>query len=63
MKSFSSTIFLGDGFFNSFYTFFDLENQQVGIAHNRENITVEKVLTLNKLDQNETDWADWDDLL
>ena len=35
MRSYGSTIFLGDGFFNSFYTFFDLENKRVGLAHNR----------------------------
>ena len=27
-----STIFLGEGFFDRFYAFFDLENRQVGIA-------------------------------
>lgn len=37
-------IFLGDGFFNRFYTFFDLENSKVGIATNRENITMSDIL-------------------
>jgi hypothetical protein len=28
-------IFLGDAFFNRFYTFFDLEEKKIGIAKNR----------------------------
>ena len=58
-----NNIFLGDGFFNSFYTYFDLENNQVGIAHNKENLTIEKVLTLNQMDYDEEDWEEWDSLL
>ena len=40
-------IFLGDGFFNRFYTYFDLENEKVGIAKNRENITLADIIKQN----------------
>lgn len=39
-------IFLGDGFFNRFYTYFDLEQDKVGIAKNLENITMDDILSL-----------------
>jgi hypothetical protein len=28
-------LFLGDGFFNRYYTYFDLENKKIGIAKNK----------------------------
>lgn len=50
-------IFLGDAFFNRFYTFFDLENQKVGIAKNRENITIADIIDQGKsITFNSTDW-------
>jgi hypothetical protein len=50
-------IFLGDAFFNRFYTFFDLENQKVGIAKNRENITIAEIIDQGKsITFNSTDW-------
>jgi pepsin A len=32
-------LFLGDGFFNRYYAFFDLENKQIGLAKNREQLS------------------------
>jgi len=32
---YDSKLFLGDGFFNRFYTFFDIENRKIGIAKNK----------------------------
>ncbi len=32
-------IFLGDGFFNRYYTYFDITNRQVGFAKNREDLS------------------------
>ena len=39
-------VILGDGFFNRFYTHFDYEGREVGIAYNNEHITVEDVLAV-----------------
>lgn len=39
-----SELFLGDGFFNRYYTFFDLEKKKVGIAKNKEVIKMEKII-------------------
>jgi hypothetical protein len=49
-------IFLGDGFFFRFYTYFDLEAQKVGIAKNRENITLTEILTTQTLAYDPSDW-------
>ena len=35
-----NSIILGDGFFKRYYTFFDLEDREVGIAENKEVLTV-----------------------
>lgn len=32
-------LFIGDGFFNRFYTYFDIDNNQIGIAKNKENLS------------------------
>ena len=37
-------IILGDGFFRRYYTFFDLDKHEIGIAKNRENLTVKEIL-------------------
>lgn len=39
-----SELFLGDGFFNRYYTYFDLDQKQIGIAKNKEIIKLEKIL-------------------
>lgn len=39
-------LFLGDGFFNRFYTYFDLDQNVVGLALNRENLTMDKIYSL-----------------
>jgi hypothetical protein len=31
-----SSVLIGDGFFNRFYAYFDLDNKQIGLAKNRE---------------------------
>ena len=62
MNSWGGAIFLGDGFFNRFYTYVDLEQNKVGIAQNKENLTIEKILTLNDLGYEDKDWEDWGDL-
>lgn len=35
----SNQLFLGDGFFNRYYTFFDLQLRQIGIARNQEDLS------------------------
>jgi hypothetical protein len=50
-----SELFLGDGFFNRYYTYFNLEDKQVGIAKNKETISIEKIIQ-NKLDADVQDW-------
>ena len=40
-------LILGDGFFNRFYIFMDLEDHEVGIAKNKQNITMEKIFDLD----------------
>lgn len=50
-----SELFLGDGFFNRYYTYFNLEKREVGIAKNNEVITIEKIIQ-NKLDADNEDW-------
>ena len=50
-----SELFLGDGFFNRYYTYFNLEYKQVGIAKNKETISIEKIIQ-NKLDADVQDW-------
>jgi hypothetical protein len=37
-------LFLGDGFFNRYYTYFNLEKTQLGIAKNKEVITVDRII-------------------
>jgi len=49
-------LFLGDGFFNRFYTYFNLEKKEIGIAKNNENITVERIIK-NDLDADKSDWT------
>jgi hypothetical protein len=48
-------LFLGDGFFNRYYTYFNLEDKQVGIAKNKEAIAIEKIIQ-NKMDTDVEDW-------
>ena len=48
-------LFLGDGFFNRFYTYFNLDNNTVSIAPNKEEITVDKIFKL----KSEWDSEDW----
>jgi hypothetical protein len=50
-------IFLGDAFFFRFYTYFDLEAQKVGIAKNRENITLTEILTTQTFEYDPFDWV------
>ncbi len=38
-----SELFLGDGFFNRYYTYFNLDTKQLGIAKNKEVITVKRI--------------------
>ncbi len=35
---------LGDGFFNRFYTYFNIEKRKIGIANNVEDIKLEDIL-------------------
>jgi hypothetical protein len=51
-----SMIFLGDAFFNRFYTYFDLQGQKVGIAKNRENITMSEIISNQYLKYSAADW-------
>ena len=37
--SFGNMMFIGDGFFNQYYTFFDLQNKEIGIAKNRNKLS------------------------
>lgn len=37
--SFGSTVFIGDGFFNQYYTYFDLVKLEVGIAKNKNKLS------------------------
>jgi hypothetical protein len=50
-------LFLGDGFFNRYYTYFDLQNKNVGIAKNNEQISLEQ-LVKNKISLTSDDWKD-----
>ena len=34
--TYQSELFLGDGFFNRYYTYFDLEYKEIGVAKNKE---------------------------
>ena len=58
MENAGNSIILGDGFFRRYYTFFDLENKEVGIAQNKEVLTVEDILNQPPQDEYlEEDWA------
>jgi hypothetical protein len=37
--NFGNNVFIGDGFFNEYYTYFDLHNNEVGIAKNNNNLS------------------------
>lgn len=43
IKNFSAVI-LGDAFFSKYFAYFDLEDYQIGLARNKEVITLEDVL-------------------
>ena len=47
-------IFLGDGFFNRYYTYFDISNRQVGFAKNREDLSYKNMY----IDESEMDSED-----
>ena len=36
-------LFIGDGFFNRFYTYFDIDSNQIGIAKNKEDLSYKKM--------------------
>lgn len=57
----SYEIILGDGFFNRFYMYVDLDSDQIGLAKNRENITLQDVLELNDLIYDAEDWVDFEE--
>jgi hypothetical protein len=40
---YESQLFMGDGFASRFYIYFDITNEQVGIAKNRENLSYKNV--------------------
>lgn len=47
-------LFLGDGFFNRYYTYFDLEYRQIGIAKNKEVLSYENTFAdLSDLDSDD----------
>lgn len=48
-------LFLGDGFFSRYYTYFDLQTKRVGLAKNKQVIPLSKLIE-NKLDANPNDW-------
>lgn len=44
-------LFLGDGFFNRYYTYFNIEDKKIGIAKNKEVIPIKRLID-NELDAN-----------
>ena len=51
---------LGDSFMQRYYTLFNLDERNVGIAKNRENIKMEHLLNLK--DKSSFDPNDWKEL-
>ena len=51
MEHGENEIILGDGFFRRYYTFFNLGKREIGIAKNREDLTVEQILDHPSLDE------------
>jgi hypothetical protein len=41
--NFGNSVFLGDGFFIQYYTFFDLQNNEIGIAKNKNNLNYQNM--------------------
>ena len=39
METHYSKVFIGDGFFNRFYAYFDLQSKEIGLAKNRETLS------------------------
>ncbi len=48
---------MGDGFFNRYYTFFDIGRNVVGIAKNKENLTLDNIIN-HKIKYVESDWIE-----
>ena len=52
--NFGNIAFLGDGFFNQFYAYFDLSTLEIGLAKNKNNLkytnTFKPYSTLNSAD-------------
>lgn len=38
-SAYGSEMLIGDGFFSRYYTYFDIENKEVGFARNKEEIS------------------------
>ena len=38
-----STVLIGDGFFNRFYAYFDIESKKIGLAKNKEILSYKKM--------------------
>ena len=34
-----SQVLIGDGFFNRYYTYFDIQGKEIGLAKNKENLS------------------------
>lgn len=43
-----SQVLIGDGFFNRFYTYFDLVSKEVGFAKNREVLSYKNMYKAKK---------------
>ncbi len=37
-------LYLGDGFFNRYYTYFDIGGRQIGFAKNKENLSYKNMV-------------------
>lgn len=51
-----SKMFLGDGFFNTYYTLFDIEDNKVGFAKNKENLTLDFIFK-NGIEYDASEWT------